>query len=167
MHVCVCDAYVCMYACIMYVCAYVRIMRTYTHTNARARTHTYLCVVLSYRQSHARVYVVQNAALMGKAPADTIKAEEIYSCLGIHSDYMDFLDREFTKEREIRKKCVKKICVYHTLVLSLSSVGTQTLGGADRLDTACSIQARARTHCLPAAIPTLSTRPHPLYMSTW
>jgi hypothetical protein len=37
---------------------------------------------------------------MGKVPAETIKAEEIYSCLGIHSDYMDFLDREFTKEKK-------------------------------------------------------------------
>ena len=162
----------------MYIRTYHTYIHTHKHARARSHTHTHthahihmhglaqIFVMLSYRHSRARVYVVQNAALIGKAPAETIKAEEIYSCLGIHSDYMDFLDREFTKEREIRKKCVKKICVYHTLVLSLSSVGTQTLGGADRLDTACSIQARARTHCLPAAIPTLSTRPHPLYMST-
>jgi hypothetical protein len=45
---------------------------------------------------------------MGKAPAETIKAEEIYSCLGIHSDYMDFLDREFTKRKKNTKKMRNK-----------------------------------------------------------
>ena len=85
---------------------YIRTYCTYTHIHARTHTHacigSNMCHVVISTVTRACIRL-QNAALMGKVPAETIKAEEIYSCLGIHSDYMDFLDREFTKEKKYER----------------------------------------------------------------